>query len=180
MILHFSYLSNPSQTSDWDPNLTFPKMSRIAVCDLLPHLNVLHSHKDRALVDIEPHRVGVTAVIDKGEWGVEGNAESLQCEVVTESLDLMGVVHGGTDHLVDHTEQECLHLRQTGSLPCLKMCWNEDIKTVIPIPIIHSIPDLKYPAFFKNLRKKTERTEFLTATSGSMSSQWVIRLHRAL
>ena len=42
------------------------------------------------------------------------------------------------------------------------------------------VPDLKYPAFLRNLRKKTERTEFLMAISGSMSPTWVIKFARAL
>ena len=84
---------------------------------------MLHGHQYGALVDIEPHTVGVTAVIDKGKGGVDGSPEPVQGEVVPESLDLVGVVDGGADDLVDQAKEEGLHVGHI--LPGFEICWNE-------------------------------------------------------
>ena len=51
-------------------------------------------------------------MIDKSQGWVDGGPNSLQLEVRLECVDLVSVVCGSTDHLVDNTEQETFRLTQ--------------------------------------------------------------------
>lgn len=52
-------------------------------------------------------------MIDKSQGWVDPRPNSLQPEVRLEPVDLVSVVGGGADHLVDHSQQEGLGLTQS-------------------------------------------------------------------
>ena len=51
-------------------------------------------------------------MIDKCQGWVDGGPNSLQLEVRLECVDLVSVVGGGTNNLVDHPEEESFRLTQ--------------------------------------------------------------------
>lgn len=51
-------------------------------------------------------------MIDKCQGWVDGGPNSLQLEVRLQSVDLVSVVGGGTNNLVDHPEEESFRLTQ--------------------------------------------------------------------
>ena len=99
-------------------------MSGIAVRDLYSCWYVVYGHQYWALVDIESDSVGVTAVIDKRQGWVDGSPNSLQPEVCLQSVDLVSVVGGGADDLVDHAEEETFRLTEV--LLSFQISWQND------------------------------------------------------
>ena len=51
-------------------------------------------------------------MIDECQGWVDGGPNSLQLEVRLQSVDLVSVVGGGTNNLVDHPEEESFRLTQ--------------------------------------------------------------------